>query len=129
MRWLAAYRLEGGAADVVLEGGRAWVRGFPDRAIPIAEVARIAYTPPLGGLPEGLAPGLDATVYFDAPGTTFSGAVHVAVVEVDRDTGRVAIIRYAVVDDCGTLINPMIVQGQIHRAVAHCIGEARLQLV
>jgi carbon-monoxide dehydrogenase large subunit len=80
-------------------------------------------------LPHGLAPGLDATVYFDPPGPTFSGAVHVAVVEVDRETGRVAVTRYALVEDCGTVINPMIVEGQIHGAVAQGIGEALLERI
>ena len=129
IRTLAAHRLEASAADIVLEGGRAWVRGLPDRAIPLAEITRIAYAPPLGGLPDGQAPGLDATVYFDPPGPTFSGAVHVAVVEVDRETGRVAITRYALVEDCGTVINPMIVEGQIHGAVAQGIGEALLERI
>ena len=129
IRALAAHRLEASAADVVLGGGRAWVRGFPDRAIGLAEIARIAYAPPLGGLPGGLAPGLEATVYFDPPGPTFSGAVHAAVVEIDPDTGRVTVKRYAVVEDCGPVINPMIVEGQIHGAVAQGIGEALLEAV
>jgi len=127
IRAFAAHRLEASAADVVLESGRAWVRGFPERAVGVAEIARIAYSPPLGGLPSGLGPGLDATVYFDPPGPTFSGAVHVAVVEIDPDTGRVAVKRYAIVEDCGTVINPMIVEGQIHGAVAQGIGEALLE--
>jgi aerobic carbon-monoxide dehydrogenase large subunit len=127
IRTLAAHRLEAGPADLVLEGGRAWVRGFPDRAVTVAEIARLAYSPPLGGLPGGLEPGLDATVYFDPPGATFSGAVHLAAVEIDRDTGRVTVTRYALVEDCGTVINPMIVEGQIHGAVTQGIGEALLE--
>jgi aerobic carbon-monoxide dehydrogenase large subunit len=127
IRTLAAHRLEASASDVVLEGGRAWVRGFPDRAVTVAEIARLAYSPPLGGLPAGLKPGLEATVYFDPPGATFSGAVHLAAVEVDRDTGRVTVTRYALVEDCGTVINPMIVEGQIHGAVTQGIGEALLE--
>src|SRR5256886_14974133 len=63
------------------------------------------------------------------PGPTFSGAVHVAVVEVDPETGRVAIRRYALVEDCGPVINPMIVDGQVHGAVAQGIGEALLERV
>jgi carbon-monoxide dehydrogenase large subunit len=129
LRTLAAQRLEAGPADVVLEGGRASVRGFPARAVAIAELARTAYAPPLGGLPAGLSPGLEATVHFDPPGPTFSGAVHVAVVEVDRETGRVAIRRYALVEDCGPLINPLLVEGQIHGAVVQGIGEALLERV
>jgi carbon-monoxide dehydrogenase large subunit len=129
IRAFAAHRLEASADDVVLESGRAWVRGFPDRAVGVAEIARLAYSPPLGGLPDGLTPGLEASVYFDPPGPTFSGAIHVAVVEIDPDTGRVGVTRYAVVEDCGPVINPMIVDGQIHGAVAQGIGEALLEAV
>jgi carbon-monoxide dehydrogenase large subunit len=129
LRVLAAHRLEASPADVELGGGLAWVRGSSDRGVGLAEVARLAYAPPLGGLPGGLAPGLDATVSFDPPGPTFSGAVHVAVVELDPDTGHVALKRYAVVEDCGPVINPMIVDGQIHGAVAQGIGEALLEAV
>jgi carbon-monoxide dehydrogenase large subunit len=79
----------------------------------------VAHTP----RPDG-APGLEATHAFDPPGPTFSGAVHVASVEVDAETGRVAVSDYVVVEDCGPVINPMIVEGQIHGAVAQGIGEA-----
>jgi carbon-monoxide dehydrogenase large subunit len=126
---LAASLLEAGPADMVLEAGRASVRGYPDRAIGVAALARLAYAPPVGGLPGGLSPGLGATVYFDPPGPTFSGAVHVALVEVDGETGGVAILRYALVEDCGPVINPTIVEGQIHGAVAQGIGEALLERV
>ncbi len=126
---LAGFLLEASPADVVMSEGRAHVRGVPARGVGLAEIARLAYSPPLGGLPGGLAPGLAATVYFDPPGPTFSGAVHVAVVEVDRETGRVTVSRYAVVEDCGPLINPTIVEGQIHGAVAQGIGEALLERV
>jgi carbon-monoxide dehydrogenase large subunit len=129
LRALAAHRLEASAADVELAGGRAFVRGFPGRSIAVAELTRLAYSPPLGGLPAGLAPGLEATVFCDLPGPTFSGAVHVAVVEVDAATGRVAVRRYALVEDCGRVINPVIVEGQIHGAVAQGIGEALLESV
>jgi len=129
LRALAAHRLEAAAPDVELAGGRAFVRGFPDRSIALAEITRIAYSPPVGGLPEGLTPGLEATVYCDLPGPTFSGAVHIAVVEVDPATGRVTVRRYALVEDCGRVINPVIVEGQIHGAVAQGIGEALLESV
>jgi len=127
LRALAASRLEANADDIVLAEGRASVRGAPDHGVAIPELARLAYFPPVNGLAPGLAPGLEATVYFDPPGHTFSGAVHVAAVEVDRETGRVRVTRYVVVEDCGPVINPMLVEGQIHGAVAQGLGEALLE--
>jgi carbon-monoxide dehydrogenase large subunit len=127
LRALAAGALEASAADIVLAGGHASVRGAADHAIAIAELARLAYAPPSGGLPPALTPGLEATIYFDPPGQTFSGAVHVTAVEVDRETGRVHVTRYVVVEDCGPVINPMLVEGQIHGAVAQGLGEALLE--
>ncbi len=127
LRALAASRLEAATEDIVLGAGRASVRGAPDHSVAIAELARLAYSPPTGGLPAGLPPGLEATVYFDPPGQTFSGAVHVAAVEIDRETGRVTVTRYVVVEDCGPVINPLLVEGQIHGAVAQGLGEALLE--
>src|SRR6185503_17330525 len=109
LRTLAAQQLEAAAADIVLADGRAHVRGFPERGIAVTELARLAAFPPRGGLPSGLEPGLTATVSFNSPGPTFSGAVHVALVEIDRETGRVVVRRYVVVEDCGRVVNPMIV--------------------
>jgi carbon-monoxide dehydrogenase large subunit len=126
---LAGHRLEAAAADVVLHDGRAHVRGFPERAVPVAELARLAYSAPLGGLPADIGPGLSETVFFDPPGPTFSGAVHVAQVEVERETGRVRVQRYVVVEDCGPVVNPTIVEGQIHGAVVQGLGEALLESV
>jgi carbon-monoxide dehydrogenase large subunit len=107
---------------VILEQGQARVRGAPGRAVTLADIARAAYAPPPGGLP--VEPGLEATVYFDPSGATFSGAVHVVQVEVDRDTGETRVLRYVVVEDCGPLINPMLVEGQVHGAIAQGLGEA-----
>jgi carbon-monoxide dehydrogenase large subunit len=110
-----------------VDGGRAHVRGLPGRGVTLTEIARAAYSPPSGGLPAGLEPGLEATVYFDPPGATFSGAVHVAMVEIEPETGRVAVLRYGLVEDCGPMINPLIVEGQIHGAVCQGLGEALLE--
>jgi aerobic carbon-monoxide dehydrogenase large subunit len=121
---LAGRLLEVSPADLVLQQGRVSVRGMPDRGVPVAEVARVACTAPPGALPPGVEPGLEATQAFDPPGPMFSGAVHVAGVEVDADTGRVTVRDYVVVEDCGPVINPLIVEGQIHGAVAQGIGEA-----
>jgi carbon-monoxide dehydrogenase large subunit len=127
LRRLAAHLLEASPADITLDDGRAGVRGVPDRTIPLTEIARLAYSPSDGRLPEGVELGLEATMRFDPPGPTFSGAVHVAAVEVDPETGRVALQRYVVVEDCGPVINPLIVDGQIHGALAQGIGEALLE--
>jgi carbon-monoxide dehydrogenase large subunit len=110
---LAGALLEASPADLVLKAGRVSVRGMPDRGISLAEVAHAAGTA-----------SLEVTERFDPPGPTFSGAVHVASVEVDAETGRVTVRGYVVVEDCGPVINPMIVEGQIHGAVAQGIGEA-----
>ncbi len=110
--------LEASPADLVLADGMVRVRGVPDRGMTVAEVARRTYAADGGGA------RLAATQRFDPPGPTFSGAVHVASVEVDPETGRVAVRDYVVVEDCGPVINPMIVEGQIHGAVAQGIGEA-----
>jgi carbon-monoxide dehydrogenase large subunit len=109
----AADILEASAADLVLADGRVSVRGVPDRDVTLAEVARA----------RGPA-RLQVSERFDPPGPTFSGAVHVAAVEVDAATGRVGVRRYVVVEDCGPVINPLIVEGQVHGAVAQGVGES-----
>ena len=108
---LGAVRLEASAADLELVDGSVRVRGVPGRGISIGDLVR------------GAGPVAESESY-DLPGPTFSGAVHVATVEVDADTGRVAIRDYTVVEDCGPMINPMIVEGQVHGALAQGIGEA-----
>jgi carbon-monoxide dehydrogenase large subunit len=92
--------------------------------VSVAEIARRAHARSTDASAGGVEPGLAATQAFDPPGPTFSGAVHVASVEVDPETGRVSVRDYVVVEDCGPVINPMIVEGQIHGAVAQGIGEA-----
>ena len=119
---IAAAALEASPADLELTGGRVSVRGVPGRGLSVADLARIAYSAAPGARPDAQA--LEAREVFDPPGPTFSGAVHVASVEVDPETGRVTLRAYAVVEDCGPVINPLIVEGQIHGAVAQGIGEA-----
>jgi carbon-monoxide dehydrogenase large subunit len=74
-----------------------------------------------------MAPGLEAAAYVSVPQSTYSSGAHAAVVEVDAETGAVRILRYVAVDDCGTVINPMIVEGQVHGGIAHGIGNALLE--
>ena len=123
-----AHVLEVDPEDALLVDGRVVVRGVPSRGVAIAELARWAYHRP-EKLPEGMSLLLEATSSYDAPpGTgTYTNAVHAAVVEVDPETGGVKILRYLVVEDCGTLVNPLIVEGQIHGGVAQGIGGALLE--
>jgi carbon-monoxide dehydrogenase large subunit len=121
-RILAAHMLEASPDDVVYEDGKLFVRGSPDKAKTIAEVALAAH---VGyDLPEGVEPYLDETAYYDTPNTTWPFGTHVALVEVDRETGHVELVRYVAVDDCGTRINPLVVEGQIHGGLAQGIGQA-----
>ncbi|GIX48389.1 MAG: dehydrogenase [Candidatus Tectimicrobiota bacterium] len=125
---IAAHLLEAAAADLELREGHIVVRGVPARGLPWAEVARAAY----GGqrrLPQGMEPGLEATRFYDPYFGTSSNAVHAAVVEVDRETCTVKVLRYVVVEDCGRLINPLIVEGQVHGGVAQGIGAALFEEV
>jgi carbon-monoxide dehydrogenase large subunit len=121
-RRLAAHLLEVDAADLELVTGAVRVRGAPDRQLSLGQLARAAA--PGQPLPAGMDPGLEATHYFAAPRPTFAGGVHVAVVEVERETGRIAIVDYAIASDSGRLINPLIVEGQIHGGVAQGVGGA-----
>jgi carbon-monoxide dehydrogenase large subunit len=125
---IGAHTLEAAVEDVVLEGGAARIKGSPDRAISVAELARWAYHRP-EKLPPGVEPLLEAAATYDAdPGTgAFSNASHLAVVEIDVDTGRVTLLRYVVVEDCGRMINPLIVEGQVHGGVAQGVGGALLE--
>jgi carbon-monoxide dehydrogenase large subunit len=119
---LAADQLEASPEDVELADGRAGVRGAPAKAIPIEDLAHLAYHA-AHKLPAGEEPGLAARATFDPPGT-FSNATHGAIVEVDRDTGEVSIDRYVVVEDCGTMLNPLIIDGQVTGGVAQGIAKA-----
>ena len=125
---LAGSQLEAAPEDLVMEDGRIAVRGMPGRALTLAEVAALASTPRPGyALPSGMDPGLEAAAYVPVSQSTYSSGAHAAVVEVDPETGTVTILRYVAVDDCGTMINPMVVEGQVHGGVAHGIGNALLE--
>jgi aerobic carbon-monoxide dehydrogenase large subunit len=101
------------------------VRGVPDRSVTLAEIAKIVTAPPPAfTFPAGLDPGLEATRYFHPSANTYANGVHVGVVEVDVETGKVSITKYAVVHDCGRVINPTIVEGQVRGGVAQGIGNA-----
>jgi carbon-monoxide dehydrogenase large subunit len=121
-RILAAHMLEAAPDDVVYEEGKLFVTGSPDKAKTIQEVALAAH---VGyDLPDGVEPYLDETAYYDTPNCTWPFGTHVAIVEVDKETGAVELKRYIAVDDCGVRINPMIVEGQLHGGLVQGIGQA-----
>ncbi len=121
---IASHLLEAAPGDIVLENGAATVAGT-DRSIAIASMARQAYTQTHRFNGE-IEPGLTETGTYDPPGT-FSNACHVAIVEVDTETGRTTIEKYLVAEDAGRIINPMIAEGQVHGGVAQGIGNALLE--
>jgi carbon-monoxide dehydrogenase large subunit len=121
---LAAHLLEASAGDLELADGVAFVRGSPSRRVSFDQIAHLAvHRPEL--LPDGFEPGLDATRRFAPPDPgSFSSSAHGALVELDGDTGEVRVLRYVVSEDCGTIVNPTIVEGQVHGGVAQGIGGA-----
>jgi carbon-monoxide dehydrogenase large subunit len=123
---IAAKLLEAAEADVVFADGRFAVAGT-DRAVAIKEVARAAFQP--AQLPPGLEPGFYETGTFSPRQDTWPNGCHVCEVEIDPDTGDVALARYVIVDDVGTVINPVTLKGQIHGGVAQGVGQALMEQI
>lgn len=137
LRAIAGQLLEAHPDDVVVDDGRAFVQGSPDRSVSLADIAALAYFRTFD-LPDGVEPGLEATGTFDPEGVdhrpdargkmniclTYANSTHACVVDVDRETGVVDVLGYLAVHDAGPLINPPIVDGQIHGGVAQGIGGA-----
>jgi carbon-monoxide dehydrogenase large subunit len=121
-RKLVAHQLEASEEDVEFEAGRFFVRGSPDRGMTVGEAALAAWT--AHDLPDGMEPGLEATYVYDPPNFSWPSGAHVAVVEVDTETGAADLVRYVAVDDVGTVINPAIVDGQVHGGIAQGIAQA-----
>lgn len=119
---IAAHLLEVSPDDLEFEAGTFSVKGVPDRKTTIQEVAYAAWT--AHSLPEGEEPGLTEHHVFDPPNFTFPFGSHICVVEIDTETGEVEIVRYVAVDDCGNVVNPQIVDGQVHGGVAQGIAAA-----
>ncbi len=125
---IAAHLLEASAEDIELDAEGASVAGSPESSVEWGEIAAAAYLPHRLGESE-IEGGLESHVIFDPPNATWPFGSHLAMVEVDPDTGNVDILRYFTVDDCGNQINPMIVAGQVHGGVTHGIGQAMLEEV
>ena len=125
-RKIAARLLEAAEPDIVFADGRFAVKGT-DRAVVLKEVARAAFQ--LDKLPAGVEPGFYETGTFSPPADTYPNGCHVCEVEIDAETGEVALVRYAVVDDVGTVINPLTLKGQIHGGIAQGVGQALMEQV
>ncbi|MFN8131050.1 MAG: xanthine dehydrogenase family protein molybdopterin-binding subunit [Solirubrobacteraceae bacterium] len=121
-RAIVAHLLEAAPEDIEVAGGKFAVKGSPDKGMTLAEIAGAAYIP--DDLPAGMDPGLDETAFYDPENFVFPFGAHACIVDVDAETGRVNVVRYVAVDDCGPAINPMIIDGQVHGGIVHAIGQA-----
>ena len=119
---LAAHLIEAAPEDIEYEDGKFFVKGAPSRSKTIQDIALMANV--AWNMPAGMEAGLEATSFYDPPNFVYPFGAHVAVVEVDRETGRVDVKRYVAVDDCGPQINPVIVEGQVQGGVVQGIGQA-----
>jgi carbon-monoxide dehydrogenase large subunit len=121
-RRVAAHLLEAAEEDLEFAKGTFSVRGSPHQAIGLAQVAFEAFS--AHNLTEEIEPNLEAQVSWDPPNWTFPFGTHVCVVEVDEETGKVELVRYVAVDDCGNQVNPLIVEGQVHGGIAQGVAQA-----
>jgi carbon-monoxide dehydrogenase large subunit len=124
---IAAHLLEAAESDIEFKDGRFSVNGT-DRSKSFVEVVRTAYLDPVA-LPQGMSPGLDFSKSYDPPPMTYSNATHICVVEIAVDTGAIRIERYVVAEDCGTVLSPVVVEGQQHGAIAMGLGGALFEHV
>jgi carbon-monoxide dehydrogenase large subunit len=123
---IVAHQLEASPEDIEVSGDKFAVRGSPDKGMTLAEVAGAAY---LNHVPEGMEPGLEATTFWEPENFVFPFGAHACIVDLDADTGKVKILRYVAVDDCGNPINPLLIEGQVHGGVVHAIGQALYERV
>lgn len=121
-RLIAAHQLECAADDLEFAGGVFSVKGSPDRAVPMAALAFAAFT--AHNLPDGLEPNLEAQYTYDPPNFSWPFGTHICVLEIDVETGKVDVLKYVAVDDCGNQINPLIVEGQVHGGVVQGMAQA-----
>ncbi|WP_153798770.1 xanthine dehydrogenase family protein molybdopterin-binding subunit [Foetidibacter luteolus] len=118
---IAAHKLEASADDIEFTGGKFTVKGT-DKSLSFGDIALTAYVPHV--YPKDLEPGLDFSSFYDPANFTYPFGCHIAVVEIDKETGKVTLKRFVAVDDVGNIINPMIVEGQIHGGLVQGIGQA-----
>jgi aerobic carbon-monoxide dehydrogenase large subunit len=125
---ICAALLEADPGDIELADGKYQVRGSPDKFKTMAEIAGAAHVPPQE-LPTDIELGLEETSIYDPENFVFPFGAHACVVDVDAETGKVKVVRYVAVDDCGPAINPMLIDGQIHGGIVHAIGQALYEQV
>lgn len=121
-RLIAAHQLECAAEDLEFAQGTFTVKGSPDKAVPIAAIAFAAFT--AHNLPDGVEPNLEAQYTHDPKNFSWPFGTHICIVEVDTETGKVDVLKYIAVDDCGNQINPLIVEGQVHGGVVQGLAQA-----
>jgi carbon-monoxide dehydrogenase large subunit len=124
---IVAHQLEAAPEDIELVEGSFQVRGSPDKSMSLADVAGEAYIP--ADLPEGMEAGLDEMCFYDPTNFVWPFGAHACISEVDVETGRVDVVRYVCVDDCGPAINPLLIDGQIHGGIVHALGQALYEQV
>jgi len=121
-RQIVGHQLEVATDDLEFANGTFSVKGSPGKAMSIQDVAFQAHA--AHDLPDGVEPGLEATAVYDPPNFSWPGGAHAAVVEVDTETGDARLVRYVAVDDVGTAVNPMIIDGQVHGGITQGIAAA-----
>ncbi len=124
-KMIAATVLESRTNDIAFSDGKFYSRNEPSKCLTLKEVAEIAYA--AKDLPSGVEPGLEATSFYDPPSPSYAFGVHIPIVEIEPETGKIKIQSYYVVHDCGTMINPSIVEGQLYGGIAQGIGGALLE--
>jgi carbon-monoxide dehydrogenase large subunit len=124
---IAAHLLEAAPEDMELADGKYQVRGSPDKSLALGDISLAAYVPE--NIPEGMEPGLEETNFYDPENFVYPFGAHAAIVEVDAETGKVDLKRYVCVDDCGTAINPMLIDGQVHGGVVHGVAQAMFEQI
>jgi carbon-monoxide dehydrogenase large subunit len=125
---VCAAMLEAAPEDIELADGAFRVKGSPDKSMTMADIALAAHVPPQE-LPADIEPGLEENAFYDPENFVFPFGAHACVVDVDVETGKVDVVRYVAVDDCGPAINPMLIDGQIHGGIVHAIGQALYEQV
>ncbi len=129
MQQIVANHMEANPDDLEVRNGRFEVKGSPSFFMTFEDAARLAYMVSDAPLPTGIEPGLEVTDYYDPPRQTVSNAAQIVVAEVDIETGQVSLLKCMIVHDCGRMINPMLVDGQIHGGVAQGLGQGLYEAV